>query len=223
MPEEDALQRCDRLSRAAIAAYDEAALKRAQEPWLAATCPQEGLEILREILRSRADLRVTGMLVVELALSSTTFRETGSVQQLRLQMPTTPAPGTMCLGSLLVAPCCAACMLAAIGSAHTRMLRTSKWHTSPLLVSAARVVSIIEPSPRRENLVGVLLPAGNGCLFLAPLDNRMPRCMVQAHHVAQLPKELRWVAIVHHELAYAALTLDRERCTEPAVRMVGST
>lgn len=87
---------------------------------------------------------------------------------------------------------------------------------------AGKVVGIIEPSRKREAIVGVLLPvetapaasppqganpgpvataaaaalsAGvyQGCLMLFPLDPRLPKCIVPADSVATLPQELKYV------------------------------
>lgn len=87
---------------------------------------------------------------------------------------------------------------------------------------AGKVVSILEPSPRREALVGVLLPpatamrataapagcqstpaaaaaaaalssgAYQGFLMLVPLDPRLPKGLLAPDVVAGLPETLRW-------------------------------
>lgn len=83
-----------------------------------------------------------------------------------------------------------------------------------------KVVAILEPSRKREAVVGVLLPvetalaasppqgsnpgpvvgaaaanvsagAYQGCLMLFPLDPRLPKCIVGPEHVATLPQELK--------------------------------
>lgn len=87
---------------------------------------------------------------------------------------------------------------------------------------AGKVVAVIEPSRKREAVVGVLLPvetalaapppqganpgpvataaaaavsAGTyqGCLMLFPLDPRLPKCIIGADSVATLPQELKCV------------------------------
>lgn len=88
-------------------------------------------------------------------------------------------------------------------------------------VSAGKVVSILEPSPRREAIVGVLLPpatamtataapagssqtpavsaaaaalasgAYEGHLMLVPLDPRLPKGLITPEAVARLPEALR--------------------------------
>lgn len=73
---------------------------------------------------------------------------------------------------------------------------------------AARVVTILIPSPKRGNIVGVLLPAdpataaggGSGgaaagaraALQLVPLDPRLPRCLVAPGSLDGLPEDIRW-------------------------------
>ena len=69
-------------------------------------------------------------------------------------------------------------------------------------------MSIIEPSPKRESLVGVLLPANSaaaalgpgagitsgvpgGALVLVPLDPRLPKGFLTDNTAAQLSQELR--------------------------------
>lgn len=85
---------------------------------------------------------------------------------------------------------------------------------------AGKVVSIIEPSRKREAVVGVLLPVEAGlaacapsganpgpvagaasaavaagtyqdCLMLFPLDPRLPKCIVGPKNLATLPQELK--------------------------------
>lgn len=87
---------------------------------------------------------------------------------------------------------------------------------------AGKVVAVIEPSRKREAVVGVLLtvetalaaspPQGanpgpvataaaaavsagtyQGCLMLFPLDPRLPKCIIRADSVATLPQELKCV------------------------------
>lgn len=84
-------------------------------------------------------------------------------------------------------------------------------------------MSILEPSRKREAVVGVLLPvdvalaasppqgpnpgpvagaaaaalasgAYQGCLMLFPLDPRLPKCIVGPDSLATLPQELKCVA-----------------------------
>ena len=59
----------------------------------------------------------------------------------------------------------------------------------PELRPTAEVVSILEPSARRNAVVGVLReePSGN-LMFLMPADPRMPKCVVRS---AALPANIK--------------------------------
>ena len=55
------------------------------------------------------------------------------------------------------------------------------------LRATGRVVAVLEPSPRRNQVVGVLQQAGPGCV-LVPVDPRLPKGRVRVSH---LPATLR--------------------------------
>jgi exoribonuclease R len=76
--------------------------------------------------------------------------------------------------------------------------------------ATAEVVAVLAPSPRRHNIVGVLLPAGGGGLLLDPCNPRMPQLRVPDRalptpHAAQLLAESRRANAPRRTLVAASL------------------
>lgn len=61
----------------------------------------------------------------------------------------------------------------------------------PQLRVSGRVVALLERSPKRENVVGVLRVGLGAAMFLLPADPKLPKAWLWPQHIRRLNKELR--------------------------------
>jgi hypothetical protein len=180
------------------------ALATAQSPWFAAGSSRGALKKLQEILTACTHLRVTGERLHAKQTPSTVCGSSIRLQERLCAVVTVPA--NTCLPT--------ACTPAPRSPTHLTACML------PPACSAGKIVSILEPSRKRDAIVGVLLPvetamaaspppgpnpgpvaaaaaaavaAGTyqGCLMLFPLDPRLPKCIIGPDNLATLPKELK--------------------------------